>query len=59
MNDLYLVCAQTDIQSDGSCLHPHWVTVPTLIPPLDIPSAVAISAAILGLWAVAYVWKSL
>lgn len=57
--DVYLVCAQADVLPNGGCTNPHWVQVPTLLPPLDITAGIAISVAIITLWAVAFVWRQL
>lgn len=57
---LQQVCDQADIDATtGACLHPQWVTLQTMLPPLDAAAGVAISAAILAVWALCWGYKVL
>lgn len=57
---VYIVCDPADIDAaTNACTHVQYVQAPMLLPPLDAAGGVAIAIAILGLWAVAAVWKSL
>lgn len=52
---VYMVCESADIDTaTGACLHPVWMPIPSLLPPLDAAAGVAISVAILCVWALAY-----
>lgn len=53
-------CDSADVDSaTGVCAHPYWVEQVQLIPQLDALSGVAISVAILCVWALAYGWSLL
>lgn len=53
-------CDSADVDPvTGVCAHPYWAQQQLLFPELDIPSGLAIGAAILACWAVAYGYKVL
>jgi len=57
---VYMVCDPSAIDaSTNTCTQPQWVQAPQLIPPLDITGGIAISIAVLGVWALAAVYKTL
>lgn len=57
---VYLVCDQANIDANtGQCTAVQYVQAPMLIPPLDATGGGAIAVAILGVWALAAVWKNL
>lgn len=53
-------CAAVDFDATtGVCSHPVWVQQPSLLPDLDITSAITIGLAIGVLWATAYGFRKL
>lgn len=58
--DVYMVCNQADIDSaTGQCTAVHYVQAPTMLPPVDAVAGVSIAMAIIGVWALAFVYKHL
>jgi hypothetical protein len=56
---VYMMCDPADIDpATHVCLHPVYVQAPQLIPPLDMAGGIAISIAILGVWALAAVYRN-
>lgn len=57
---LVLMCDSADVvTSTGTCAHPTWAYMPSLIPEFDAASGVAVGSAILLVWAIAYGFKKL
>lgn len=56
---VYLVCDAANIDSSGACTQVQYVQAPTMLPPLDVAGGTAIAIAMIGLWALAAVYKSL
>lgn len=58
--DLYMVCNQADVDpTTGQCTAVHYVQAPTMLPPLDAVAGGSIAMAIIGCWALAFVYKRL
>ena len=56
----YVVCDDANIDPTTlQCTQVQYVQAPTMLPPLDATGGGAIAVAIIGLWAVAAVYKSL
>ena len=56
---VYVVCDASAIDANGACTQVQYVQAPTMLPPLDAAGGAAIAVAIIGLWALAAVYKSL
>jgi len=57
---LVLMCDSADLDvSTGSCAHPFWAYMPSLIPEFDATAGVAVGTAILLVWASAYGFKKM
>lgn len=66
VGDYMLVCTQDMMGSGGGaippgdCAQPTWVSVPESSPfALDVAAANALSLAILGVWAIAWVFRTI
>lgn len=52
---VYMACDSADLDAvTGACSNPIWLPAPSLFPPLDASAGIAISVAILCVWALAY-----
>jgi hypothetical protein len=57
---VYMVCDQANLDvTTGVCTQVQYVQAPLLLPPIDSAGGVAIALAIIGVWAVAAVYRSL
>lgn len=57
---VYMVCDQSNIDATtGQCTSVQYVQAPQIFPPLDVAGGVGIAVAILGVWALAAVWRNL
>lgn len=56
----YVVCDSANVDPNTlQCSQVQYVQAPTMLPPLDAAGGAAIAVAIIGLWALAAVYKSL
>ncbi|MHA6203504.1 hypothetical protein ACXU4B_03655 [Dyella soli] len=56
---VYVVCDASNIDPSGVCTQVQYVQAPTMLPPLDAASGAAIAVAIIGVWALAAVFRNL
>jgi len=57
---MVLMCDSADVDtSTGTCAHPVWAYMPSFIPEFDASAGIAVSGAILLVWATAYGFKKL
>lgn len=57
---VYMVCSQDDLDpATGACAHVQYVQAPLLIPPLSAQAGAELSIAILGVWVIGFVFKTL
>lgn len=60
MPTVYMVCEASAVDATtGQCTHVQYVQAPTMLPPLDAAAGAAIAVAIMGCWALAWVYKHL